>query len=151
MRIFDPVEEARKYLFVRETTQNNGQRVNAIQTWSGGAAAIGTSWCCWFATMVLDLCYQGESPIPRQGACEDVHQLAIKEGWIVAEPAEGDVFLYVNDAGHAHHIGFVTGTNPLTGISGNTSADGTSSNGDRVAEHEITAAPHHLVFIRIPA
>lgn len=49
------------------------------------------------------------------------------------------LYLYVNANDHAHHIGFVTSTNPLTGIAGNTSADGTSSNGDGLYEHAIVA------------
>lgn len=136
---------ARLFLFVRETSQNQGQRVNAIQVWSGGTEAIGTSYCAWFATLVLDLVYQGKSPIPRQGGVQAIRELAESNGWITDSPGVGDLFLYVNAADHAHHIGFVTALNPLTGISGNTSRDGTSSNGDGVYEHGISAR----VFIHL--
>lgn len=142
---YNPTDIARQFLFVREAeAANRGLRVEAIQHWSSGQ--YGDSWCAEFATMVLDLCFRGASPVPRLQACEDVHQLAIKNGWISDAPDVDDLYLYVTDQGHAHHIGIVTATSPLTGISGNTSADGVSSNGDRVAEHEI----HATVFVKYP-
>lgn len=143
------LEIARLFLYVREAEANKGLRVEAIQKWSGGAP--GDSWCCEFATMVLDLAYAGNSPIPRLQACQAVLDLATTNGWLVEEPEPEDLFLYVNDAGHAHHIGFVTAVSPLTGIAGNTSADGTSSNGDRVAEHYLVVKPEHVRYVRVPA
>jgi hypothetical protein len=137
------VDIARLFLSVREAGANKGNRVEAIQHWGGGMA--GQSWCCWFATMVLDLFYSGASPIPRMGACQDVYDLAKKNGWLTPVPSVGDIFLYVNDQDHAHHIGFVTSVLPLTGIAGNTSEDGTSSNGDRVAEHSIGGS--HVKYV----
>ena len=131
---------ARLFLFVREAvSQNNGQRVNAIQIWSGGHDALGTSWCAWFVTMVLDLAYQGNAPIPRQGGAQGIRDLCTTNGWMTDTPSVGDLYFYVDGNDHAHHVGIVSNLDPLTGISGNTSADGTSSNGDRVAEHTITA------------
>lgn len=138
-----PIEIARLFLFVREAGQNKGNRVQAIQQWGGGEP--GQSWCCWFVTMVLDIVYAGNAPVPRCGACQQVYDLAKKNGWLVMNPSPGDIFLYVNDADHAHHIGFVTTVAPLAGIAGNTSADGSSSNGDRVAEHNIGGS--HLRFV----
>ncbi|HEY9462461.1 MAG TPA: hypothetical protein VIR54_05190 [Vicinamibacterales bacterium] len=146
-RAYDPVTEARKYLFVREAGQNRGQRVEAIQKWSGGSA--GDSWCCEFATMVYDICYQGKSEIPRTGSCDVVLALAKDRGWTVADPRPGDLVLSVRSPDDAHHIGIVTQANPLTAIAGNTSADGASSNGDRVAEHAISR--DNKVFVRVPA
>lgn len=141
----DPVQLARLYTFVREAGgDNRGLRVEAIQHWSEGQ--FGDSWCCEFATMILDLSFAGQSPIPREGGCAAVKELSDKSGWTTDTPTVGDLFLYVNDAGHAHHIGFVTQTDPLTGIAGNTSADGTSSNGDGVHEHQI----HTTVFVHYP-
>lgn len=141
------IDIARLFRFVRETTQNQGQRVNAIQVWSGGKDAIGTSWCAWLVTMVLDLFYQGKSPVPRLGRVQDIYELALKNGWVTHTPVVGDLFLYVNAQDRGHHIGFVSGVEPLIGIAGNTSADGASSNGDGVYEHPITAH----VFIHLPA
>jgi hypothetical protein len=133
----DVVAFARRFLFVREAGANAGQRVEAIQRWCGGMK--GDSWCCYFATMVLDIVFQGQSPVPRNGVCQNVYELAKQKGWVTNTPHVGDFYLYVNEADHAHHIGFVTGVNPLTGISGNTSSDGTSNNGDGVHEHAISA------------
>jgi len=138
----DVIGIARMFRFVREARQNRGQRVEAIQRWSDGRP--GDSWCCHFATMVLDLAYQGAAPIPRGGSCQAVYDLAKANGWTTTEPHPGDLFLYVNSADHAHHIGIVTSIAPLVGIAGNTSANGTSSNGDGVYEHAITAS----VFVR---
>jgi hypothetical protein len=148
---YNPVDVARQFLFVREAQslgQNKGQRVEAMQRWCGGTP--GQSWCAYFVTMVLDICFQGEAPIPRLGAVEDIHQLAIKNKWIVATPEPGDLVLSVNSANHAHHIGICTAitASVLTTIAGNTDATGASSNGDRVAEHPVAAAGK--VYVRYP-
>ncbi len=147
---YSQVEIARQFLFVREAQsqgQNTGQRVEAIQKWSGGNK--GDSWCCEFATMVLDICFQGNAPIPRLQACQDVYDLAKKNGWITTEPKEGDIFLYVNEQDHAHHIGIITQDGGGIGIAGNTSEDGSSSNGDRVAEHSITKDESKIKYVSI--
>ncbi len=136
----DVILVARLFLFVREAvSQNNGQRVNAIQFWSGGKDALGTSWCCWLCTMVLDLVFQGNSPIPRQGVVADVYALAVKNGWLTNNPQPGDLFVYLDANGHPHHIGFYVqgGVEEPQGLAGNTDATGTSTNGDRVAEHPL--------------
>lgn len=145
--IFDPVAIARQFLFVREAGENRGLRVEAIQHWSEGQ--FGDSWCCEFATMVLDIASQGASPIPRQGSCEDVKELAYRNGWVAPVPQVGDLVLSVDPTTqHAHHVGILTSTDPLTSIAGNTSADGISSNGDRVAEHVID--PANKLFVHYP-
>lgn len=136
--------------FVREIPgqQNKGQRVEAIQRWGGGRP--GDSWCAYLVTMVLDLYFKGKSPIPRLGRVQDIYNMAKAKGWLVTDPQPGDLFIFVNDQDHAHHIGWVTIKIPLTGFAGNTSADGMSSNGDRAAEHELHVAPAHIKFIRVP-
>jgi hypothetical protein len=145
---YSATEIAREFLFVREAGPNKGNRVEAIQKWGGGIA--GQSWCALFATMVLDICFEGNSPIPRLGACQSVYDLAKKNGWLVTFPMKDDIFLYVNDQDHAHHVGFVTIDRGATGIAGNTSADGTSSNGDGVYEHAISTNPDHVKYIHYP-
>lgn len=80
-------------------------------------------------------------------ACQSVYDLAKGKGWLVDTPQKDDIFLYVNDANHAHHIGFVT--DPGEGIAGNTSADGKSSNGDRVAEHGISSGSN-VKYVHYP-
>jgi hypothetical protein len=143
-----PTDIARQFLFVREAGANTGQRVEAIQKWCGGKA--GESWCCYSATMVLDICFQGISPIPRLGAVQDVYNLAKKNRWLVDKPKKDDIFIYVNDEDHAHHIGFVTIDGGKTGIAGNTSPDGKSSNGNGWYEHGISSDPKHVKYIRFP-
>ena len=143
---------ARLFLFVRESGDNRGLRVEAIQHWSTGQP--GDSWCCEFATMVLDLLFQGAAPILRQGSCESVRQLATQRGWITTTPSPGDLFLRLHpDTGLAHHIGFYVETNAdgsIGTIAGNTSADGTSANGDRVAEHPIRPDAGSIAYIAYP-
>lgn len=144
------LEIARLFLFVREAQsegQNRGLRVESIQHWSTGQ--FGDSWCAEWSTMVLDLFFHGNAPIPRGGSCEDIHQLAKTNGWSVETPSPGDLVLSINSAGLAHHCGIVTIVDPLTSIAGNTSADGTSSNGDGVYEHII--APENKVFVHYPS
>lgn len=143
---------ARLFLFVREIPGNHGARVNAIQTWGGGTD--GDSWCCWLVTMVLDLYFQGKSPIPRTGSCDAVYRLAKKNGWLRDTPEIGDLYLFVNGE-DAHHIGFVTETEApaerlFNGLSGNTSEDGESSNGTCVAEHWLNVVQGKTVFVRYP-
>lgn len=146
---YSPTDIARQFLFIREAaTQNTGLRVEAIQHWSAGNK--GDSWCCEFATMILDICFQGNSPIPRLQACQDVYNLANTKGWITTTPVKDDLFLYVNSDNHAHHIGIITQDGGAIGIAGNTSEDGTSSNGDRVAEHTISTNPTTVKYIHYP-
>ena len=98
--------------------------------------------------MVLDICFQGNSPIPRLGACQDIYNLAKKNNWLTTTQVQDDIFLYVDDNDHAHHIGIVTSSG--NGIAGNTSEDGKSSNGDRVAEHGLINNPSHIKFVHYP-
>ena len=138
------VDIARLFLHVREAGANKGLRVEAIQHYSGGQP--GDSWCAEFVWLVLDLAYAGNAPVDRFQSCEVLHALAVTNGWITNNPEPGDLFLYINGQGLAHHIGIVTQSYPLLGIAGNTSEDGTSANGDRVAEHAISAN----TFVRFP-
>lgn len=142
----------RRFLHLRETNQNEGLRVEGVQKYSGGSK--GQSWCCYLLTMVLDLFYQGKSPIPRLGAVQDVYNLAKqKKGCRLLADSEvpdiGDIFIYVNDADHAHHIGMITMRGGSVGIAGNTSEDGKSSNGNGCYEHEISTNRKYVKYIRI--
>ena len=142
---------ARRFLHLREAkdTPNGGLRVEAVQKWGGGSK--GDSWCCWLVTMILDLYFVGESPIPRCGSCHEVYELCQKNGYLTRIALPGDLFFYLDANGHAHHIGFVTTQGPLTGLAGNTSEDGTSSNGTGCFEHGI-AKPMSgdIAYARIP-
>lgn len=146
---YSPTEIARQYLPLREAAiQNTGQRVEAIQKWGGGSK--GQSWCCYFATMILDICFEFNAPIPRLGACQDVYNMAKQKEWLTTNPVVNDIFLYVNDADHAHHIGIVTQDGGGIGIAGNTSEDGKSSNGNGVYEHALITNRDHIKFVSYP-
>lgn len=153
----DPVVEAGKYKYVRESSQNNGRRVNGIQTWRGGKDAVGKSWCCYFVMMILDICFQGESPFGDDpevmGSTNAALDYARKKEWIVDWPLPGDLIFSVHPEGHpeegkAHHVAICSNGKPLKALAGNTSEDGKSSNGDRVADHEIS--PENKVFVSYP-
>jgi hypothetical protein len=139
--VLDPVAEFRKYKYFREAGENHGLRINGVQVWAGGHD--GDSYCCELTWVVLDVCFQGNSPLgDRKQACEDVYQLALREGWITDTPQPGDLFVYLDANGHAHHIGMLTEINADTptgwnAVAGNTSQDGTSSNGTGVWEHPL--------------
>lgn len=154
---------ARLFLHVREGNegQNTGLRVEAIQRWCGGSK--GQSWCCYMVTLWLDLKFGGESPVPRLGACDDVFKLAKAAGWLHDTPQVDDLVLSMRDPDgpegpegftDAHHIALVTNVaaGQYTAIGGNTSKDGTSSNGDRVAERDFAfpGPTKTRVFVRYP-
>lgn len=149
---------ARRFDFVRETQGANvGLWVNLFQRFTFNTD--GDSWCCSFVCYCLDILFKGKSPLKKSGACQDIYRQAQAKGWIIplADAQLDDVYLFVNDNDHAHHIGVVTGvgvgtTNAgkLYGIAGNTSKDGLSSNGDGVYEHELNVKPEHIRIIRLP-
>ena len=147
------IELARAFLYVHEAKDDNtGHRVEAIQRWGGGTK--GDPWCAYFATLVLDIHFQGHSPIPRLGSCDDILTVARKNGWIVELPHVGDLYLFVRPPNDAYHVGLVTDVNThgFLGLSGNTSVDGLSSNGDRVAERWQTIRPNgRTLFVRYPS
>lgn len=150
------VEIARQFLFVRELPDNKGQRVEAIQRWGGGVP--GDPWCAFFATFVLDIRDQGKCPLTRTGSCDVILTLARQNKWIVASAEPGDLYLYVRGQNDAYHVGVVTRSAYqhsikglcFDGLSGNTSEDGTSANGDRVAERPIRYDSTKHVFVRVP-
>lgn len=143
-----PAWFAKLFTFVREVAQNRGQRVGGIQAWCGGLP--GQSWCCYFTTYVLDVCFAGQSPIPRLGAVQSVYNLAKSNNWMTNDPKVDDLFIYVDSNDHAHHIGIVTEDGGGVGVAGNTSADGKSSNGDRVANRPLTKDRSIIKFISYP-
>lgn len=147
VRVYDPVAIARQFRYVREVQPNKGLRVTAIQTWSGGQS--GDAWCVEFGWLVFDICYQGQCPFDRVQSAEEFRKIAVKNGWVVTIPMPGDVVLSLRPDGTAHHFAICTEISPLKSIAGNTSEDGTSSEGDRVAEHWVSTA--QKLYVRIPA
>lgn len=146
------LEIARLFRHVREAEKpNTGQRVEAIQTWSGGKP--GDSWCAHYVTMVLDLYYGGKSPMPRHGSCDVLLALARHQGWIVEHPLPGDLWFRLADPTDAVHVGFVTAPirdGKFGQISGNTSEDGLSNNGNGVYERDVKYAPEKIAFAHLP-
>lgn len=141
------VQFVRKFHYLREVGQNQGLRVNGLQIWSGGQP--GDSWCLEFVWFVLDIWYEGKCPFPRMQSVNAFLMFAKDKKWVVQLPVPGDLVISVDEIGHGHHIGFCTETSPLATFAGNTSEDGTSSNGDRAAEH--TVNPRNKVYVRVPA
>lgn len=142
---YSPTNIARQFKFVHEASQNRGLMVESIQHWSGGKP--GDSWCAYFVLMILDISFGGKdlNPIKRSGVVQDIYEQAKQNNWLTDNPTKDDLFIYVNDNDHAHHIGIVTENR--NGIAGNTSADGKSSNGDMVAEHELISNSAHIKFV----
>lgn len=152
-------ERARQFTYIREAQelgQNRGLRVEGVCRFAGADLAVlakkdGPSWCCYAATLVLDMHFRGESKITRTGSCQEVYEWALEHHCVIDAPEIDALFLYVNAAGHAHHIGIVSGLEPLMGIAGNTSKDGRSSNGDGWYEHELlTPSEGKIVYVRVP-
>ena len=141
---------ARKCIFIRELPDNRGQRVEGIQRWCGGTA--GQSWCCHFATWLLDLVYEGQSPVPRTGSCDTILALATVKGWLRDTPVPGDLYLVLRTPDDAHHVGIVTEVaqpGRFWEVSGNTNTDG-SDNGIGVFERERSIGRDSLVFVHYP-
>jgi hypothetical protein len=152
--IYDPVATAKMFRYVREASQNRGLRVEAIQHWSGGEP--GEPWCDDFAVgMILDICFQGASPFPRQrdidGSTVAALAYARAHGWVVPleQAIPGDLVFSINPTtGLPHHVAILETLNPFQTIAGNTSEDGTSDNGDRVAEHVVSTS--NKVIVQYP-
>jgi hypothetical protein len=154
IRKYDPLDEARRFLYVREVAGNHGQRINGLQAWCGGED--GDSYCAEGATFVLDICYQGHSPVPRLRAVQDIYDLCERNGWLTTMPVPGDLYLRLGDH---HHVGFVTrfafGQGEFGGISFNTSPPTIpgvpeSSDGDGCYEHDHIMQTADISFAHIP-
>ncbi len=148
---------ARHLAFIRETLgPNRGYWVQFLQRWAGGVA--GDSWCADFVSLVLEIAYLGQVPLPRSGSTRVLLREAQIRGWVLPQGAAPQVddlyfFVYVGGdpalTGQPHHMGVVTSTDPLSGIAGNTSVNGKSSDGTGVFEHPIYAGDA-LVLVRLP-
>lgn len=138
---------ARRLNFIRETDgANRGAWVEFLQRFSHGVP--GDSWCADFVSLCIDVAYHGLPPVVRSGST--VLMLASGKNYAVTQPQPDDLYFFVRPDGTPHHVGIVTGIAPLTGIAGNTSASGASSNGTGVFEHEIDVEPAGIVFVRLP-
>lgn len=140
---------ARHLDFVRETQgPNRGAWVEFFQRFCKGQP--GDSWCAYLVCFVLDVACFGKPPLIRSGSCAVLLNDCRRLRYIVTVPQLEDLYFFVTPEGHAHHVGIVTGVDPLLGIAGNTSSDGKSSNGDGVYEHALNVPPNLIVFARLP-
>lgn len=148
---YSPSAVAKMFDYVREEGPNRGARVEAIQHWALGS--FGDSWCDEFGVgFDLDVCFKGHSPFPRtteiNASTKSALAYAKEKGWVTVNPQVDDLCFFVLPDGTPHHVAIVSGLTPLTIIAGNTSADGMSANGDRVAEH--TTTRDGKVFVHYP-
>lgn len=139
---------ARRFSFVREAGgPNRGVFVEFIQR-RGGDGVPGDSWCADFVSLVMDIAYRGASPLRKTGSTKAMFAEAKMKGFVEDSPQPDDLYFFVDKIGVPHHVGIITGIAPVTGIAGNTSEDGKSSNGTGVFEHPISM--DHVVFVRLP-
>lgn len=140
---------ARRLNYIRETQgPNRGFWVFWLQNFTGGIE--GDSWCSDFASMVCHIAYKANPPLKRSGSSHARLTEARAKGLVVSMPKIDCLYFFIDDNGHAHHEGIVTLTTPLTGIAGNTSEDGLSSNGTGVFEHTLNVEPRHVIFVELP-
>ena len=167
---------AAQYLGVQETEgSNDGPVLTAIRACLMPAGTPPCSWCALFVAWALCRAYgpvsqidyrrwlrealdfEGPGGIPSKAApwyvesCQSWWEYAMATRIIVDHPQPGDLFILLNADRHAHHMGFVTATNPeseFETIEGNTNQGG-SVNGDGVYRRTRTAGPR-TVFVRIP-
>lgn len=143
---------ARRGDFVRETLgPNKGFFVHSIQAFAGGKD--GDSWCAAFVSLVLYVAYMGAPPLKRTESTIQMLNEARAKGYVVDRPRADDLYFFTHPDGTPHHVGIVTDASGLAvgnvlGIAGNTSEDGTSSNGTGVFEHRIPLL--NTVFVRLP-
>ena len=145
---------ARRFLGVMETQgPNRGFWVSWFQRFSHGVE--GESWCADFVSFVLDVAYKGKPPIRRSRSTQEMLGEARAKGFLLGVPKADTLFFYVHPTtGLPHHVGIVTdvrvvnGEQMVTGIAGNTSPDGTSSNGTGVFEHSISTM--NVVYVSLP-
>ncbi len=143
------VAVARHLLFVRETEgPNRGAWVHFLQRYTGGQVA--EPWCCDFVSVVLDIAYHGKAPLFLTGSTRAMLTEAKANGYVVTDPLPEDLYFFVNASGSPHHVGIVSVADPLTGIAGNTSPDGLSSNGTGAFEHVLSPPIGSVVFVRLP-
>lgn len=146
------IEIARLFSFVREVGgQNKGRWVALFQHFTGNLP--GDSWCASFVSLVLGVYYQGKPPIPFSASCDILLASCKAQNLLTQTPSVGDLYFYLNTQTDAHHVGFVSEVmdpDTFKGIAGNTSDDGTSNNGDRVAEHRIAFRPGKMIFAHLP-
>jgi hypothetical protein len=143
---------ARRLSFIRETDgPNAGSWVNWLQR-HGGDGVEGDSWCADFESVVEDIAYKGKAPLPRTGSCQTKLEYAMKTR-LGGRGAAGGRRVLLRQRRRDTRITSASSPHPIPSSPaslGNTSADGASSNGDGVWEHELNVSRAHIVFVRLP-
>lgn len=87
----------------------------------------GQPWCAAFVAWCGRVALKKAWPLPLTGGCQALHVWAKGKGWIVEQPAVGDVFLIwfpkLNRFGHTGFIEAIAG-GTITTVEGNTSGAG---------------------------
>ncbi len=138
------VATARKYLYVRETNGSNSDGGGFIdQSLASLGLSPGASWCAW----VKETATVTGVTIKFRRSASGLNLLKLNPDLVVTDPQPGDIL--IEDHGHGmSHVGIITDVIKVDGeidavatIAGNTSSDGLSRNGDRVAEHALAWWP----------
>ncbi len=138
MEAVDLISRARHYLYVRETGTNEGPEVNKFLAFVG--CKPGCSWCAGFVSYII---HETDPTVVFHKSASALSLLEKNPDLVTDDPQPGDIVVFLhNVTKHLGHVGVLTEVVRINGevagidvIAGNTSADGTSRNGDRVAEH----------------
>lgn len=135
------IAHARSFLYVRETAPNEGPEVDGWLHRLG--LPPGKSWCAAFASCMVRDVDPGNA---LKQSASSLHLLSNNPGLKIESLDDlqpGDIVVWDHGEGTGH-TAIATQTTKVTGklmyfsaIAGNTSADGKSANGDRVAEHDV--------------
>lgn len=141
MNSTDLIAHARSFLHVREVTPNSSPEINGWQARLG--CAPGDNYCACFACCMVQDVDPGN---PLKHSASSLHLLANNPNLLVRDINDlqpGDIVVWDHGKGTGH-TAIATQTTKVMGellylsaIAGNTSADGKSANGDRVAEHDV--------------
>lgn len=130
------IDEAKKYLGVKEQGNNGGSQVNAFQACVG--LSTGDSWCMAFQIFLVKAVAKSRGITPKivtnSGHCLTVYSKSPKSQRCAAEP--GAIVIWEHGSSSSGHTGLVVsvGTDgTLTTIEGNTGPeDHVNANGDGV-------------------
>lgn len=150
------IDLARRYLGVQEVTPNDSPVLKTIRETLLYVGAPPCSWCALFVAWILIRSY---CPLP--GSVGPSHKIWLRNtlgfdgnflvestrswraqmarlGWLTKEPVPGDLVIFLNHAGEAHHIAiYEEPVNEATfrDIAGNTNEDPHSVDGNGVFSH----------------
>lgn len=157
------IVEARTSLYVRESAGPNadaGGFVDQCQAEMG--LTPGHSWCaCAVCKWARDAAAKAGVTIKTfKRSASALRMLEANAALVVTDPQPGDVVIWDHTTDPAKpqgHVAILTSVVKINGvvtgleaIAGNTSADGTSRNGDRVAEHPVVYPdPRIKGYVRI--